>query len=110
MRRSHAGHGFHPPSSSGDYVEEENDRMTDELKDKIGVLKSLSIDIGAEVKYQDKLIKGLDDDFDKGQGVLGKTMSHVLKLSRGSHNYYLLYLILFSFLVFIILWIGIKYK
>ncbi|XP_071445160.1 BET1 homolog [Hetaerina americana] len=110
MRRSHGGHVYNPISSSGDYVEEENERMTDELKGKISVLKSLSIDIGTEVKYQDKLLKGLDDDFDKGQGVLGKTMNHVLRLSRGSHNYYLLYLLLFSFLVFIILWIGIKFK
>lgn len=30
--------------------------MTDELRDKIHALKSLSIDIGTEVKYQDKLL------------------------------------------------------
>jgi hypothetical protein len=37
-------------------MEDENERMTEELKDKIHALKSLSIDIGTEVKYQDKML------------------------------------------------------
>lgn len=40
-------------------MEDENERMTEELKDKIYALKSLSIDIGTEVKYQDKMLKGM---------------------------------------------------
>lgn len=70
---------------AGNNLEEENEKMTDQLKDKIHVLKSvsglqmhlcinlyfcfcmwllffflqLSIDIGAEVKYQDKLLRDM---------------------------------------------------
>ncbi|KAG8232799.1 hypothetical protein J437_LFUL007953 [Ladona fulva] len=132
MRRSHAGH-HNSPFPSGvatEYLEEENERMTDELKEKIGVLKSITLDMRTEFKYQDKLLRDMlmvfkkckevlfmlntlifqDDDFDKSQGFLGRTMSHVLRLSRGKHNYYILYLILFSFVVFIILWITLKFK
>lgn len=40
-------------------MEDENERMTEHLKDKIYALKSLSIDIGQEVQYQDKLLRGM---------------------------------------------------
>lgn len=55
------GYGYEPlPSTSTHNVmEDENERMTEELKDKIHALKSLSIDIGTEVKYQDKMLRGM---------------------------------------------------
>nr|CAH7734867.1 unnamed protein product [Callosobruchus chinensis] len=84
--------------------------MTNELKEKIGVLKSLSIDIGNEVKYQDKLLRDVDDDLDRTGGFLGTTMNKVLKLGRGSHNYYILYMFLFSIFVFFILYLVIKFR
>jgi len=40
-------------------MEAENEKMTEELKDKIHALKSLSIDIGTEVKYQDKMLRSM---------------------------------------------------
>ena len=53
-------YGYEPlPSTSSQYLEEENDRMADELKDKIHALKSLSIDISTEVKYQDKMLRDM---------------------------------------------------
>lgn len=52
------GYGYEPlPSTS--HIEEENDQMTNELKDKIHALKSLSIDISTEVKYQDKMLRDM---------------------------------------------------
>ena len=54
------GYAYEPvPSTSHDGLEDENERMADELKDKIHALKSLSIDIGTEVKYQDKMLRGM---------------------------------------------------
>ena len=54
------GYAYEPvPSTSSASLEDENERITDELRDKIHALKSLSIDIGAEVKYQDKLLNGM---------------------------------------------------
>lgn len=56
------GYGYEPvpsTSTSHDHLLEENDYRAEELKDKIHALKSLSIDIGQEVKYQDKLLRGM---------------------------------------------------
>jgi blocked-early-in-transport protein 1 len=113
MRRSHAGNYYEPLPTQydgGGPLEEENDAMEDKLKDKIGVLKSLSIDIGAEVKYQDRLLKDMDEDFERTGGFLGNTMNRVLRLSKGGHNYYILYLFLFSIVVFFVLYIVLKFR
>ena len=53
MRRSQWNHNYSPLPD--DLLEETNEQLTSELKDKIHALKSLSIDIGQEVKYQDKV-------------------------------------------------------
>uniref|UniRef100_A0A069DNY0 BET1 homolog n=1 Tax=Panstrongylus megistus TaxID=65343 RepID=A0A069DNY0_9HEMI len=114
MRRSHGGHYYEPLpqqyEAAGGSLEEDNDSMTENLKDKITALKSLSIDIGAEVKYQDRMLRDMDDDFDKTGGFLGNTIARVLRLSKGSHNYYILYLFLFSILVFFVLYIVLKFR
>lgn len=113
MRRAH-GNYYEPvpsydagPSAS---LEEENDRMTDNLKDKISALKSLSIDIGTEVKYQDRLLHDMDEDFGRTGGFLGNTMNRVLRLSKGRHNYYILYLFIFAVFVFFILYFVLKFR
>ncbi|KAF2883740.1 hypothetical protein ILUMI_22429 [Ignelater luminosus] len=82
MRRSHAGNYYEPLSQNPNEIEDENERLADELKDKIHVLKSLSIDIGNEVKYQDKVLREVDDDLERTGGFLGNTMNRVLRLSR----------------------------
>ncbi|XP_065174167.1 BET1 homolog [Atheta coriaria] len=111
MRRAHhSGYQYQPLNQNAGEIEEENNRMQDELKDKIGVLKSLSIDIGNEVKYQDKLLRDVDDDLDRTGGFLGTTMNRVLRLSKGSHNYYIIYLFLFSIFVFFLLYIVLKFR
>lgn len=110
MRRSHAGVSYQPVPQSSNELEDENERLTGELKDKIHVLKSLSIDIGNEVKYQDRLLRDVDDDMERTGGFLGNTMNRVLRLSKGSHNYYILYLFLFSIFVFFILYLVLKFR
>lgn len=52
-----AGYSYEPlPSTSHDALEEENERMAEDLQGKVHALKSLSIDIGTEIKYQDKML------------------------------------------------------
>uniref|UniRef100_A0A1B6EFK4 BET1 homolog n=3 Tax=Clastoptera arizonana TaxID=38151 RepID=A0A1B6EFK4_9HEMI len=112
MRRSHGGNYYDPLPTQydGDALEESNEQMTSQLKDKISALKSLSIDIGQEVKYQDKVLRDLDNDFERTGGFLGNTVNRVLRLSKGGHNYYIIYLFLFSIIVFFILYIIIKFR
>ncbi|KZC06152.1 PREDICTED: BET1 homolog [Dufourea novaeangliae] len=111
MRRAHTNYAYEPvPStSSQNGLEDENERMTEHLKDKIHALKSLSIDIGNEVQYQDKMLRGMDEDFERTGGSLTASVARVFRLSKGSHHYYILYLFLFSIVVFFVLWISLKF-
>ena len=113
MRRANGSGRYYEPLPQycgADTLEEENDAMTDELKDKVQMLKSLSVDTGDEVKYQERLLREIDDDFEKTGGVLGNTMNRLLRIGKGRHNYYILYLVIFSIVVFFILYLVIKFR
>lgn len=111
MRSRAHGYPYSPlPTDVAGGIENENDEMTESLKDKIRNLKTVSIEIGNEVKNQNRLLRNIDDDFEKTGGFLGHTMSRVLRLSKGRHNYYICYLMLFACVVFFILYIVIKLK
>uniref|UniRef100_A0A9L0SAH5 BET1 homolog n=1 Tax=Equus caballus TaxID=9796 RepID=A0A9L0SAH5_HORSE len=111
---SYKGEGV-PPGNYGNYgytnsgysaCEEENERLTESLRSKVTAIKSLSIEIGHEVKQQNKLLAEMDSEFDSTTGFLGKTMGKLKTLSRGSQTKLLCYLMLFSlFVFFVIYWI-----
>ncbi|GBM71232.1 BET1 [Araneus ventricosus] len=108
MRRSHASESY--TAYNQNTVEDENEHLTDELGNKISALKSLTIDIGHEVRAQNQMLREMDDDFDSTSGFLSTTMGRVLKLSRAGHNRYILYLLLFSFFVFFVIYIILKFQ
>ncbi|KAK6618031.1 hypothetical protein RUM43_012390 [Polyplax serrata] len=112
MRRNYNNHGYQPlPTNINDRsnaIEEQNEELTEALGDKVHMLKSLTIDLGHEVKEHNKFLSGLDEDFERTGGFLGKTINRVVRLGKGSHNYYILYLLLFSGVVFLIIWILIR--
>uniref|UniRef100_A0A182JCK2 BET1 homolog n=1 Tax=Anopheles atroparvus TaxID=41427 RepID=A0A182JCK2_ANOAO len=116
MRRSQ-GHNYQPvpqqpgPSSaSHDALEEENERMAEELKGKIGALKSLTIDIGNEVRYQDRLLRGIDEDMDRTGGFMSNTINRVVRLGKGGHRNYMCYMFLFVMVVFFVLFLILKLR
>lgn len=116
MRRAQ-GYNYQPlsqsegrPSTSHDVLEEENERMAEELKGKIGALKSLTIDIGNEVKYQDKLLRGIDDDMERTGGFLSNTMARVVRLGKSGHQKYMCYMFLFALFVFLLLYLVLKFR
>ncbi|XP_068633440.1 BET1 homolog [Battus philenor] len=112
MRRARDGYQYQPVPrvATEDALEYENERMAEELSGKINTLKHMSIEIGNEVRIQDKILRGMDDDVDRSSGFLGKTMGRVLKLGKGSHNYYIFYLFLFSIFVFFLLYVVLKFR
>lgn len=114
MRRSQ-GYNYQPLSQAGgggnnDMLEEENERLASELQGKIGALKSLTIDIGDEVRYQDKMLRGIDDDMERTGGFLSNTMARVVRLGKNGHQKYLCYMFLFVILVFFILYVTLKFR
>ncbi|XP_053609359.1 BET1 homolog [Plodia interpunctella] len=112
MRRARDGYAYQPIPrvATDDVLENENERMAEELSGKISTLKHMTIQIGDEVRYQSNILRGLDDDVDRSSGFLGKTMGRVLKLGKGNHNYYIFYLFLFSIFVFFLLYIVLKFR
>uniref|UniRef100_A0A1L8DA37 BET1 homolog n=1 Tax=Nyssomyia neivai TaxID=330878 RepID=A0A1L8DA37_9DIPT len=114
MRRSQ-GYNYQPlpqnaPSTSNDALEEENERMAEELKGKIGALKTLTIDIGNEVRHQDRLLAGMDDDMESTFGVLKNTMGRVLRLGKGGHRNYMCYMFLFVLGILLLLYVVLKFR
>lgn len=99
-----------PSTSNNDIIEDENQRLTEELQGKIGALKSLTIDIGHEVRYQDKLLRGMDDDMDRTGGFLSNTMARVVRLGKGGHQKYMFYMFLFALFIFLLLYLVLKIR
>lgn len=113
MRRTFNNQTYQPlPTSSGlsrsNTIEEQNDELTETLGDKVHMLKSLTIDLGYEVKEQNKFLNNLEEDFERSSGFLSKTMNRVVRLGKGSHKYYTLYLLLFALFIFFIIWMLIR--
>lgn len=93
MRRSHA---------AGEYshTEHENEQLEEDLSHKIKALKSLTIDIGHEVREQNKFLKTVDDDFDSSGGLLKSTMGRLIAMTKAGHNRYLFLFAIFFFFAF----------
>ncbi|XP_050641901.1 BET1 homolog [Macaca thibetana thibetana] len=94
MKHAGLGEGVPPGNSGNDgyansgysACEEKNKRLTESLRSKVTVIKYFSIEIGHEVKTQNKLLAEMDSQFDSTTGFLGKTMGKVEILSIGSQN------------------------
>lgn len=111
MRRAHVPSDYHgnmAQRTDHEMLEEENDKMVDHLSSKVQALKSLTIDIGNEVKYQNKMLKEMDTDFDSGGSLLSSTMNRLTALTKKGHHRVMLYLIVFCLLVFFVTWYIIK--
>lgn len=108
MRRAHGYNYSALPSEAADGIEQENDEMASHLGERISTLKSLTIDIGNEVREHNRMAREMEDAFDKTYGFLGNTLNKVIRLSKGRHNYYICYLCLFAVFVFFVLYVVIK--
>ncbi|XP_039260929.2 BET1 homolog [Styela clava] len=109
MRR--AGTGYSPMGGQQRSVYgEENDRMEEELKHKVSALKTLTIDIGEEVRLQNRELAGMDDDMDKVGGFLGSTMGRLKGIARHGYGKMYCYLFLFAMAVFFVMYWMIRLK
>lgn len=95
---------------NSEIIEQENDQLLNNLQGKVSALKSLTIDIGNEVKDQNKYLNGMDNDFDFGEGLLGSTMKRLQVMAAKSNKRFTLYLVLFSFGVFLLIYYVVKWR
>ena len=75
----------------------------------VRALKSLSIDIGNEVRTQNRLLGDMDDEFDSSGGLLQSTMARLTNISKAGHHKLMWYLILFALVVFFVCYIAIRW-
>jgi len=112
MRRSHIRDYYElPPSNSSfgsELIEIENGDLKEHLKDKVNTLKSHSIEIGTEVKYQDRLLRDMNHYLESTGRFLSNILGRIIRFSSNISDYNKLYiLMLFSLVVFLILYIYI---
>ncbi|UXI18054.1 dedicator of cytokinesis protein 7 [Sarcoptes scabiei] len=86
-----------------------NDNLIDGLRNQVSQLKSLTLDIGDEIKEHNRFIKDLDNDFDSTWNNLTKSMSRLKMIAMSGNNRYIWYLLLFSLFVFSWIWIIVRF-
>ncbi|GAV09691.1 hypothetical protein RvY_19188 [Ramazzottius varieornatus] len=90
--------------------DQQNEEVTSALGQKISALKSLTIDIGNEVRSQNRMLGEMDSELDTSSGFLGNAMSRLKKLQRANGGSITWKLLGFAFLVFIVIVLIIKFK
>ncbi|XP_015795637.1 BET1 homolog [Tetranychus urticae] len=86
------------------FGETENDQLIYGLKSKVTTLKSLTLDMGDEIKYQNAFLNDLDKDTDSTFGMLSSNINRIKRLSRSGGCKFYFMLIAFSFFVFFFIW------
>ncbi|KAI9350506.1 hypothetical protein DFJ73DRAFT_625247, partial [Zopfochytrium polystomum] len=75
--------------------EQQNDDHVEMLSKKMGVLKEISLQIGDEVSYQEKMLRGMEDDFSKTGDLVGNAMRRLTAMTRTQSGRWMCMLILF---------------
>lgn len=88
----------------------QNDELVDGLRSKVGVLKSLTLDMGDEIKSQNQLLREMDNEFDSSWGLLSSSMARVKKLAASGQNRFIMYLVAFSCFVFFFIYLIIRFR
>ncbi|KAL3316051.1 Casein kinase II subunit beta [Cichlidogyrus casuarinus] len=101
-------HFEHPPNQDKRYFEEKNDHLTDALFQKVGALKSLSINLGDEVRNQNDFLSGFSNDFGRSEGMLSASLKRLGLISKhGSGGILYCYLFTFALAIFFMFtWIA----
>eukprot|EP00002_Diphylleia_rotans_P013821 TRINITY_DN2690_c0_g2_i2.p1 TRINITY_DN2690_c0_g2~~TRINITY_DN2690_c0_g2_i2.p1 ORF type:complete len:130 (-),score=27.19 TRINITY_DN2690_c0_g2_i2:119-508(-) len=101
--------GTTPQNAGADHVQmsmlEENDQHVDVLHDQIKRMKDLSITIGDEVRSQTRLIKEMETDFSKTDGLLGRTMARLDQLVSQACSGHMFILLIFVFLILFLIYL-----
>ncbi|KAK6191546.1 BET1 homolog [Patella vulgata] len=111
MRRANAGneqtYGYTPTSQM---LEDESQQLEDQLSSKVSALRTLTIDIGTEVRSQNKMLNDMDNDFDKSGGLLASSMNRLKAIAKSGGHRFIFYLLLFALFVFGVCWMIVKFR
>ena len=90
--------------------EEENQLLTYQLQERVRLLRTLSIEIGAEARYQNRYLGRFDDDLDKTDSVLKKAMNKVSQLTSSPQHYYIVFVFLFACVCLVFVWCVLRFR
>ncbi|XP_062606444.1 BET1 homolog [Saccostrea cucullata] len=110
MRRAHANNegGYYQPTAQ--MLESENDRQEQELSSKVSALKSLTIDIGNEVREHNKFLKEMDEDYDKSGNLLQFSMGRLKAITKAGGPKLWCYMFTFCLFVFFLIWVIVRFR
>ncbi|XP_002734434.2 BET1-like protein isoform X2 [Saccoglossus kowalevskii] len=95
--------------STEDMLEDENNRLADNLAAKVSQLKSIALDIHDETEEQNRHLNGMDNEFDSTHGLLGgsfKRVQGMIQSGRGNRKlmcYITLFLVAFFFVTYFLM-------
>ncbi|XP_074599996.1 BET1 homolog [Brevipalpus obovatus] len=93
-----------------EFIEPENESLITGLKGKVTQLKSLTIDMGDEIRYQNAFLKEMDTEMDSTWGRLSSSMKRVTRLASLPGNKLIFFLLGFAFLIFFLIYVMIRFK
>ncbi|KAJ3222016.1 hypothetical protein HK099_002797 [Clydaea vesicula] len=79
-------HNFKTTPYTPDEFMSQNDDHAGRLSNKLGILKEISLTIGEEVRYHNKMLQETDDTFTKTKDYLGATMNKLKILSKSEND------------------------
>lgn len=85
-------------------MESQNDALTARLAEKVGILKQISLDIGVEVKEQNRMLENVDHDMAHSQSMMGKTLQSLQHMVNTGGSKHMCYLVLFIFAIFLLVY------
>jgi blocked-early-in-transport protein 1 len=85
-------------------MESQNDVLTARLADKVNLLKQMSIDIGVEVKEQNRFLTDMDADMENTQSFMHKTLGSLQNMINTGGSKHMCYLVGFIFAIFMLVY------
>ncbi|ESO90284.1 hypothetical protein LOTGIDRAFT_217988 [Lottia gigantea] len=110
MRRANIGNeqqGYMPTTQM---LDDESQKIEDQLSSKVSTLRSLTIDIGNEVRSQNKMLLDMDNDFDKSGGLLSSSMSRLKAIAKAGGHKFICYILMFALFVFFVCYMIVKFR
>ncbi|KAI8906432.1 hypothetical protein EDD86DRAFT_210709 [Gorgonomyces haynaldii] len=81
----------------------ENDDKAGYLSSRVQMLKEISLEIGTELEYQNRLLNDMDDQATSAMDVLGNTMKRLMVMARTQTSSWMWLLLLF--IIGVVAWI-----
>jgi len=97
-------------SQEQEHLEAQNQQRVDHLGNKVGNLKSVAINIGDEVDYQNKMLDKMSNQFDGAQDLLGQTMKRLDDMVKDGRANSMCYLVLGITLVMFLAYIFFRHR